>query len=52
MIVHRLEERALRAGSRAIDFVGHHHLSEQRSRLKYELTRALIENTRADQVAR
>ena len=52
LFLHRLEERRLDLGGRAVDLVGEHEIREQRPLLRIELLRPLIEHHRADDVGR
>jgi len=55
MLLHGLEERRLRLGRRAVDFVGQHHVREDRSRLELEeraAVRVFLHDVRADDVGR
>src|SRR5207247_8249503 len=52
LFLHRLEQRRLDFGGRAIDFVREDEVREQRTLFGIELLRALIEDHRADHVGR
>ena len=50
--LHRLEQRALRLGRRAIDLIDQHHLRKQRPGVKNEALLLAVENGIADDVRR
>ncbi len=52
MLLHRLEQRGLHLGRRAVDLVGQDDLGEQRPLLDVESWRLLVEDHRADHVGR
>ena len=51
-LVHRLEQRRLRARARAVDLVGEQHVRKTRALAQDELGRALVEDRDAEHVAR
>ena len=51
-LLHRLEQRALHLGGRAVDLVGEHEVREDRPERHLELTELLVEDPRADDVRR
>ena len=52
VFLHGFEQRALRLGRRAIDFVGQHQLREHRSAVEAELSGLRLEDRDADDVGR
>ena len=50
MLLHRLEQRALRLGRGAVDFVGEHQLRKDRAALKAELAGLAVEDRHAEHV--
>ncbi len=51
-LAHRFEQRRLRFRRGAIDFIGEHHICENRPWLEFEILPHRIENAHADDVAR
>ena len=56
MLLHRFEQRGLRLGRRAVDFVGEHDVREDRARRKHHLAasgrRVFLNDVRAGDVRR
>ena len=51
-LLHRLEQRALHLGGRAVDLVGEHEVREDRAELRGELALLLVVDDGADEVGR